>query len=219
MEHETERMLAQSRLTLPQYLSIMRKTPEEYRKELEPDALQRVKRDLVLNAIADTEGISASEEEVAQWLDNLNAISGDRPIRMNQLTANQRANIEGRIRRDKALAKLIDIATEGRGDIILPDLSEFAQETDDGDEDEEADEIEAAGETEDEDSAERGAAAAAEAGAELTDEDASETAAEAKGKAKGVTKAKAKAKNGAATKASAPESTGATDAAEDEQQP
>ena len=217
MEHETERMLAQSRLTLPQYLSIMRKTPEEYRKELEPDALQRVKRDLVLNAIADTEGISASEEEVAQWLDNLNAISGDRPIRMNQLTANQRANIEGRIRRDKALAKLIDIATEGRGDIILPDLSEFAQETDD--EDEEAEEIEAAGETEDEDSAERGAAAAAEAGAELTDEDASETAAEAKGKAKGVTKAKAKAKNGAATKASAPESTGATDAAEDEQQP
>jgi trigger factor len=212
MEHETERMLAQSRLTLPQYLSIMRKTPEEYRKELEPDALQRVKRDLVLNAIADAEGISASEEEVAQWLDNLNAISGDRPIRINQLTANQRANIEGRIRRDKALAKLIDIATEGRGDIILPDLSEFTQETDDeAEEAEEAKEAEEAEETEGEDVTERGAAAAAAAGAELASE--GEVDAEAGTEAAVKGKTKPKAKGGAATKASAPESTGATEAA------
>jgi trigger factor len=125
MEHETERMLAQSRLTLPEYLSIMKKSHEDYHKELEPDARERVKRELVLNAIADAEGLSANQQEVSDWLDNLNAISGDKPIRMNQLTANQRANIEGRIRRDKALARLIDIATEGRGDIVLPDLSEF----------------------------------------------------------------------------------------------
>ena len=160
MEHETERMLAQSRLTLPQYLSIMQKTPEEYRKELEPDALQRVKRDLVLNAVADAEGFAAGQDEIAQWLDNLNAISGDRPIRLNQLTANQRANIEGRIRRDKALARLVDIATEGRGDIILPDMTEFVGPDDEPGE--AADEAAASDEA-----VERGAAAAALAGAEV----------------------------------------------------
>jgi trigger factor len=130
MEHETERMLAQSRLSLQQYLSIMQKSHEEYHKELEPDALLRVKRDLVLNAVADAEELSANQDEVAQWLDNLNSISNDRPVRMNQLTANQRANIEGRIRRDKALDRLVNIATEGRGDIILPDLAELTGESD-----------------------------------------------------------------------------------------
>ena len=165
MEHETERMLAQSRLSLQQYLSIMQKSHEEYHKELEPDARQRVKRDLVLNAIADAESISVNQDEVAQWLDNLNAISGDRPIRMNQLTANQRTNIEGRIRRDKALARLIDIATEGRGDIVMPDLSEF---TDAGD-----------ASAEDDEAVALGAAAAATAGAEAEAENEAEPVAEA----------------------------------------
>lgn len=165
MEHETERMLAQSRLSLQQYLSIMQKSHEEYHKELEPDARQRVKRDLVLNAIADAENISVNQDEVAQWLDNLNAISGDRPIRMNQLTANQRTNIEGRIRRDKALARLIDIATEGRGDIVMPDLSEF---TDAGD-----------ASAEDDAAVALGAAAAATAGAEAEAETEAEPVAEA----------------------------------------
>ena len=168
MEHETERMLGQSRLTLPQYLSIMQKSPEEYRKELEPDARQRVKSDLVLNAIADAEGISATQDEVAQWLDNLNAISGERPIRLNQLTSNQRANIEGRIRRDKALARLVDIATEGRGDIVLPDLSEVAGEDDESAESGESGEA-----------VERGAEAAAVAGAEAAPEVGDEAGAEA----------------------------------------
>jgi trigger factor len=227
MEHETERMLAQSRLTLPQYLSIMQKSPEEYRKELEPDARQRVKRDLVLNEVAEAEGLSASQEEVEQWLDNLNAISGDRPIRMNQLTANQHANIEGRIRRDKALAKLIDIATEGRGDIILPDLSEFADETDDDDQGENDENGEAEGENEA--MAERGAEAAAAAGAALTTEDGAAEAettddvraaadAEAADEAeKAGTEAEEVTRRAKTAKASAPESTGDAEVRENEQ--
>ncbi len=227
MEHETERMLAQSRLTLPQYLSIMQKSPEEYRKELEPDARQRVKRDLVLNEVAEAEGLSASQEEVEQWLDNLNAISGDRPIRMNQLTANQHANIEGRIRRDKALAKLIDIATEGRGDIILPDLSEFADETDDDDQGENGENGEAEGENEA--MAERGAEAAAAAGAALTTEDGAAEAettddvraaadADAADEAeKAGTEAEEVTRRAKTAKASAPESTGDAEVRENEQ--
>lgn len=169
MEHETERMLAQSRLTLPQYLSIMQKSADEYRKELEPDARQRVKRDLVLGAVADAEGITTSEVEVGQWLDNLNEISGERPVRLNQLTASQRANIEGRIRRDKALARLVEIATEGRGDIVLPDLTEFVDAAD-GETDEPDGETDA--------TVEQGAVAAAAAGADVDADAGAEASAE-----------------------------------------
>jgi trigger factor len=212
MEHETERMLSQSRISLQQYLTMMQKSHEEYHQELEPEARERVKRDLVLNAVADTEDITANQDEVSQWLDNLNAISGDKPIRMGQLTANQLANIEGRIRRDKALARLIEIATEGRGDIVLPDLSEFAQAED-------ADEDEA-------EAAERGAAAAAEAGAEIDGkakaETETETVAEAEAKADAVAEAEEESEAAedadvlASAKASTPESTGDTEVPENE---
>lgn len=115
MMRETERMLEQSRLNLQQYLSIMRKSEEEYHKELEPDALQRVKRDLVLNAIADAEGIEATDEEIEGWLAALTALGG-KPMRLRQLSPTQRTNASARIRRDKALARLVDIATEGKGE-------------------------------------------------------------------------------------------------------
>ena len=207
MEHETERMLSQSRISLQQYLTMMQKSHEEYHQELEPEARERVKRDLVLNAVADAEGITANQDEVSQWLDNLNAISGDKPIRMSQLTANQQANIEGRIRRDKALARLIEIATEGRGDIVLPDLSEFAQ-AEDADEEDEAE------------AAERGAEAAAAAGAEIDGK--AETEAEAEATADAAAEAEEESEAAkdadvlASAKASTPESTGDTEVPENE---
>jgi len=212
MEHETERMLSQSRLSLQQYLKMMQKSHEEYHQELEPEARERVKRDLVLNAIADAEDIAASQGEVEQWLDNLNAISGDKPVRMSQLSANQLANIEGRIRRDKALARLIEIATEGRGDIVLPDLSEFAQ-AEDADEEDET-------ETDETETAERGAVAAATAGAEIDGK--ADTDAEAEVKADAVAEAEEESEAAedadvrVSAKASTPESTGATEVPENE---
>jgi len=207
MEHETERMLSQSRISLQQYLKMMQKSHEEYHQELEPEARERVKRDLVLNAIADAEDITANQDEVSQWLDNLNAISGDKPIRMNQLTANQLANIEGRIRRDKALARLIDIATEGRGDIALPDLSEFAQ-AEDADEEDEAEA----------ETVERGAAAAATAGAEIDGKAEAEAEAEANAAAETEEESEAAvdADVVASAKASTQESTGDTEVPETE---
>ncbi len=213
MEHETERMLAQSRLSLQQYLKIMQKSHEEYHQELEPEARERVKRDLVLNAIADAEEITASQGEIEQWLDNLNSISGDKPVRMSQLSDNQLANIEGRIRRDKALARLIDIATEGLGDIVLPDLSEFAQAED-------ADEAGEEGGEDETETAERGAAAAAAAGAEIDGK--ADTDAEAKEKADAVAVAEEESEAAedadvrVSAKASTPESTGDTEVPENE---
>lgn len=113
MMRETERMLAQNRITMAQYLAMSKKSEAEYRKELEPDALQRVKRDLVLSAVADAEHLDVTDAEMENWLAALNALGG-KPTRLRELTAGQRANVESRLRRDKALTRLIEIATEGR---------------------------------------------------------------------------------------------------------
>src|SRR5258708_2334044 len=68
MLRETSRVLSQNRLTREQYLQIMQKSEEEYGAELEPQARERVKRDLVLIAVADAEGIEVGDQELQEWL-------------------------------------------------------------------------------------------------------------------------------------------------------
>ena len=57
MLHQFSHMLEQQRMSMDQYLMMMRKSAEEYKKELEPDAENRVKRELVLDALANQEAI------------------------------------------------------------------------------------------------------------------------------------------------------------------
>ena len=62
--HQFSHMLEQQRMSMDQYLMMMRKSAEEYKKELEPDAENRVKRELVLDALANQEAISVEPEEL-----------------------------------------------------------------------------------------------------------------------------------------------------------
>jgi trigger factor len=117
MMREMNRMLAQNRLNMETYLQMVGKTEEEYRKELEPEALGRVKRDLVLSAVADAEGIQVGDDEVEGFLQLFNILNNQR-TRPEDLTPGQRASIMSRLRRDNALDRLIDIATEGKGNQI-----------------------------------------------------------------------------------------------------
>ncbi len=114
MMRETARMLEDNRLSLQQFLEASGKSEEDYRKELEPDAAERVKRDLALAALADTEQVSVDEEEAGQWFEMMSIISGGRRSRWRDLSASQRRAIIARLRRDKALSRMISIATEGR---------------------------------------------------------------------------------------------------------
>jgi trigger factor len=108
---EQRRMLEQSRINFDQYLEMMQKTEQEYRADLEPEARERVKRDLVLDAIADAEGMQVSDTEIASWLELIAAMGGRR-MRPSQLSRGQRANIAARIRRDKAAARVVEIASQ-----------------------------------------------------------------------------------------------------------
>lgn len=111
MMDEMKRMLAQNRISFEQFLAMSNKTEEEYHDELEPEARERAKRDLVLDAVADAEHLEASDQEVEGWLQVFAAMGGKR-MRLRDLSSGQRANIVNRLRRDKAIARLVEIATE-----------------------------------------------------------------------------------------------------------
>ena len=115
MMDETRRMLEQSRIPFEQYLEMMKKTEEEYHDELQPDAQVRVKRDLVLDAIAEKEGLTVTDNELQSWLDMYASIGGRR-LRLRDLRPGQRAGIESSLLRDRATERLVEIATSGATD-------------------------------------------------------------------------------------------------------
>ena len=115
MMEEMERSLASNRLTLDQYLEMLGKTKDEYHEELEPEATERVKRELILDAIADAEEITVSDGEIDNWLELVALVGAGQRRRLRDLNARQKANVTARLRRDKAAARLVEIATQDRG--------------------------------------------------------------------------------------------------------
>jgi len=106
MMHQMSHMLEDQRMSMDQYLMLMRKTREEYLKDIEPDAEQRVKRQLVLDAVAKQEGITVEPEE----LESL--------VRAYQQLG-QTLNSEGQLRalasslmREKTISRLVELTTD-----------------------------------------------------------------------------------------------------------
>jgi FKBP-type peptidyl-prolyl cis-trans isomerase (trigger factor) len=109
MVREMQRMLEQSGLTLDQFFSATNSTEADYRKQIEPEARERVKRDLVLDAIANAEGVEATETEQQAWLSMLSAMGGQQ-LRLRELSAGQRQHVINRVRRDKVVAHVVEAA-------------------------------------------------------------------------------------------------------------
>jgi len=112
MLNELRRSLENSHISLEQYLEMMQKSEEQYREELAPEATERVKRELVLDAVADAEQFTVTDRELENWLQVLAMVGGQRR-RLRDLSAGQRASLAGRLRRDKAAARLVESATAG----------------------------------------------------------------------------------------------------------
>ena len=68
---DLDRRLQGQRLTLADYLKIEKKTEEEVRQELEPRAIERVKRALALGKLAEVEDLEVDETEVDGELERL----------------------------------------------------------------------------------------------------------------------------------------------------
>lgn len=119
MLHQLSHLLEQQHISLDQYLVMMRKSREEYLKELEPEAEKRVKRQLVLDAVARAEEINIEPEEIEALFRAYGQIGQNLPRSEAQISA-----LTSSYRREKALTRLVELTTPPDPDAEVEGLEE-----------------------------------------------------------------------------------------------
>jgi trigger factor len=116
MRDELRARLAQQRIGLDQYLALAKQSPQELGAELREPAGRRVKTLLVLSAIAEREGIDASDQEIdAEAADQL-ARYGDEPKLREYLTSRRgRSYLRMTLRNQKLVEHLVERAIGADG--------------------------------------------------------------------------------------------------------
>jgi trigger factor len=111
MRDELGNRLAQQRIGMEQYLELAKQTPEELATELREPASRRVKVLLVLSAIAEKEGIDASDEEIESEIADQLARYGD-DARLGEYLRSRRGRsyLRMTLRNRKLVDTLIDRA-------------------------------------------------------------------------------------------------------------
>jgi trigger factor len=120
IEEEQDRMLDDMRqaferrgLSFQTYLDTSGRTETEIKNEMRDSASNNVKVSLVLGAVADAEGISVSNAEIATALEDLFRSTGvgNAERRQMRTSTTVRSNLRNRIRRQRALERLVGIMT------------------------------------------------------------------------------------------------------------
>ncbi len=106
MLHQLSHLLEQQHMSLDQYLMMVRKTQEEYLKDIQPDAEEQVKRELVLDAVVSQEHLEILPEELngllqlyAQAGQELGSDAQTRALAVTYL-------------REKAINRLLELTTD-----------------------------------------------------------------------------------------------------------
>ena len=111
MRDELSSRLAQQRIGLEQYLALSKQTPEELATELREPATRRVKTLLVLSAIAEKEGVDASDEEIdAEIAEQMARYGEDAKLREYLTSRRGRSYLRMTIRNRKLVETLVDRA-------------------------------------------------------------------------------------------------------------
>ncbi len=107
MVHQFSHVLEQQHMSMDQYLMLLKKTREEYQKELEPDAEKRVKRQLVLDEVIKKEKISVAPEEVEALFRAYTQVGQSLPQTEGQIRALAQSLLH-----EKAVTRLVELTTE-----------------------------------------------------------------------------------------------------------
>jgi trigger factor len=112
MWHRTSHRLAAQGLDPARYLEFSGKTEEELITESEPDAEQALKREAVLAAIVEAEGIEVSDEEINEALrEAAGPETGEKQLKRALKRARARG-AEDSLREDIAMRKAVDLVVE-----------------------------------------------------------------------------------------------------------
>ncbi|MFL5588466.1 MAG: trigger factor [Ktedonobacteraceae bacterium] len=114
MLHQLSHLLEQQHMSLDQYLMMVRKTREEYLKDIQPEAEEQVKRELVLDTVASKEHIEILPEELNGLL-QLYAQAGQEL----GSEAQTRALVVTYLR-EKAIKRLLELTTDPDPDAETP---------------------------------------------------------------------------------------------------
>jgi trigger factor len=123
MLHQFGHMLEQQHISVDQYLTMMRKSREEYLQEIRPDAEKSVKRQLVLDEIAKQEDINVTPEEIEGLFALYSQAGQTLPRTEEQIRA-----LASSYRREKTLQRLTEIIAGPDPDSDEVEVSEQADE-------------------------------------------------------------------------------------------
>ena len=105
---EQEQALQSRGLTLPDYLKMENKSEEEYRAEIEPDAVIQIHRSLMLTEVVEKEGLQVDEKQVDEQIEKTAAKFGDSADKIRSMLgkANGRRSVELDLLTEMALERL-----------------------------------------------------------------------------------------------------------------
>ena len=120
VSHEVEHMLEdqqqqmRGQMNLEQYLQSVGKTREQLLEEMQPAAIRRIRRSLVVTELRDKEGIAINEQEIDDEINRLAAGSGAQADQIRQMFAAEgaRRSIDRSLLTRKTLDRLVEIATQ-----------------------------------------------------------------------------------------------------------
>ena len=120
---EQERAVREQRLDMDTYLSHLGKTEEEWRKQLQPRAEERLNNFLVLRKLAQDQGIEIDPEEVQAEIASMLEDAGDSQEHMRRILSseNARESIRSSLFSRKVLGRLVEIIER---DAEAPELEE-----------------------------------------------------------------------------------------------
>jgi trigger factor len=109
--HQMEHRLRRQGIDPAQYVAITGKSEEDLIKEAEPDAEKSLKREAVLAAIVESEGIEPSEDDLLEALREATPGVDDKKLTkaLGQLQKDGRDNV---LREDVAMRKAVDLVAE-----------------------------------------------------------------------------------------------------------
>lgn len=109
---ERQRDLAGMGLPFNEYLRVLRMDERKFRYSLRPRAEMRLKAELVLEKVAEVEGLTVTEEEIQQELTEVLEVAERQGSNVRELldTPGGRAMLEHDLRHRKALRRLVEIA-------------------------------------------------------------------------------------------------------------
>ncbi|MEO6295193.1 MAG: trigger factor [Candidatus Limnocylindria bacterium] len=130
MRDELRTRLAQQRIGMEQYLALSKQTPEELSSDLRDPATRRVKTLLVLSAIAEKEGVDATDADIdAEIAEQLARYDDDAKLRQYLTSRRGRSYLRMTLRNRTLVDTLIERALGTDASPAAPESTEQSEES------------------------------------------------------------------------------------------